>query len=91
MNKNIQNFTFQPCQDPEPTISNHLPIDIKDTDTEEVIKLKIKVKRLEIITANRKRRLNIMWQSRRRLKKKVEKLKCIIKHLIRYRQDKEKR
>ncbi|CAH0728074.1 unnamed protein product, partial [Brenthis ino] len=87
----VPSINISPCQEPEPTISNCLPIDIKPTDTEEVIKLKFKVKRLEIIAANRKKRLNIMWQGRQRLKKKLEKLKCIIKHLIRYKQDKENR
>lgn len=86
---NTMCFMLKACQAPEPTISNLLPIDVSPTDTEEVIKLKYKVRRLEVIAENRKRRLNIMWQSRRRLRKQVERMKCIIKHLIRYKQDKQ--
>ncbi|XP_045446661.1 uncharacterized protein LOC123654820 [Melitaea cinxia] len=84
----VPSINISACQAPEPTISNLLPIDVSPTDTEEVIKLKYKVRRLEVIAENRKRRLNIMWQSRRRLRKQVERMKCIIKHLIRYKQDK---
>ncbi|XP_026486061.2 THAP domain-containing protein 2-like [Vanessa tameamea] len=75
------------CQIPKPTFSN-LPIDVKPSDSDEVMKLKFKVNRLEIIAENRKRRLHMMWQGRRRLRKKLERMKCIIKHLIRYKEDK---
>lgn len=85
----VENFNsiFQPCQEPELTISQVQPIDLQPTDTEEVIQLKYKVRRLEVIAENRKRRLNLMWQSRRRLKKKLDRMKCMIKHLIKNRKD----
>lgn len=78
---------FQPCQDIEPTISRIEPADIKPTDSEEVIQLKYKIRRLEIIAENRKKRLNLMWQGKRRLRKKLERMKCMIKHLIKNKQD----
>ncbi|XP_026329014.1 THAP domain-containing protein 2-like [Hyposmocoma kahamanoa] len=83
----VPSINISPCQQPEPTISQIEPIDLKPTDTEEVIQLKYRVKRLEAIAENRKRRLNLMWQSRRRLKKKMDRMKCMIKHLIKNRKD----
>ncbi|KAF9787728.1 hypothetical protein SFRURICE_015924 [Spodoptera frugiperda] len=71
-----------PCQEPEPTISRVQPVDIQPTDSEEVIQLKYKVHRLEIIAENRKKRMNLMWQGKRRLRKKLERMKCLVKHLI---------
>lgn len=73
---------LQPCQETEPTIIHVQPIDILPTDSEEVIKLKYKVHRLEIIAEARKKRLNLMWQGKRRLRKKLERMKLLIKHLI---------
>ncbi|CAH1644029.1 unnamed protein product [Spodoptera littoralis] len=75
-------INISPCQEPEPTISRVQPVDIQPTDTEEVIQLKYKVHRLEIIAENRKKRLNLMWQGKRRLRKKLERMKCLVKHLI---------
>ncbi|XP_075971055.1 THAP domain-containing protein 1-like [Anticarsia gemmatalis] len=83
----VPTINISACQEPEPTISLVQPIDINETDSEEVIKLKYKVRRLEVIAENRKKRLNLMWQSKRRLRKKVERLKCMIKHLVKYKQD----
>ncbi|KAM3961944.1 uncharacterized protein ACR2FA_004034 [Aphomia sociella] len=80
-------INISPCQAPEPTISKLQPIDITPTDTEEVIKLKYKVRRLEVIAESRKRRLNLMWQRKRRLRKKLERMKCMVKHLIRNKRD----
>lgn len=80
-------LNISPCQELEPTISSIIPVDIKPTDTEEVIELKHKVHRLEILAENRKRRLNLMWQGKRRLRKKLYRMKCIIKHLIRIKKD----
>ncbi|CAH0699646.1 unnamed protein product [Spodoptera exigua] len=75
-------INISPCQEPEPTISRVQPVDVQPTDTEEVIQLKYRVHRLEIIAENRKKRLNLMWQGNRRLRKKLERMKCLIKHLI---------
>ncbi|KAJ8732357.1 hypothetical protein PYW08_015087 [Mythimna loreyi] len=75
-------INISPCQELEPTISRVEPIDILPTDSEEVIKLKYKVHRLEIIAETRKKRLNLMWQGKRRLRKKLERMKLLIKHLI---------
>ncbi|XP_023937833.1 THAP domain-containing protein 5 [Bicyclus anynana] len=75
------------CQTPTPTISNTPIVDIKPTDTEEVVRLKLKVRRLEVIADNRKRRLIHMWQGKKRMKKKIQYMKSIIKDLIRYKQD----
>ncbi|KAJ8732411.1 hypothetical protein PYW07_015010 [Mythimna separata] len=75
-------INISPCQEQEPTISRVEPIDILPTDTEEVIKLKYKVHRLEIIAETRKKRLNLMWQGKRRLRKKLDRMKLLIKHLI---------
>ncbi|GBP61217.1 hypothetical protein EVAR_37483_1 [Eumeta japonica] len=78
-----------PCQSPKPTISKWEPVYIGPDDSEEVVKLKHKVRRLEVIAENRKRRLNLMWQSKRRLRKKLERMKTVIKHLIRIKKDAE--
>ncbi|XP_059049810.1 THAP domain-containing protein 2-like [Achroia grisella] len=78
----VPSINISPCQEPEPTISKLQPVDITPTDTEEIIELKYKVRRLEMIAESRKRRLNLMWQRKRRLRKKVERMKCLIKHLI---------
>uniref|UniRef100_A0A2H1WUK2 SFRICE_037746 n=1 Tax=Spodoptera frugiperda TaxID=7108 RepID=A0A2H1WUK2_SPOFR len=75
-------INISPCQEPEPTISRVQPVDIQPTDSEEVIQLKYKVHRLEIIAENRKKRMNLMWQGKRRLRKKLERMKCLVKHLI---------
>ncbi|XP_035459285.1 THAP domain-containing protein 1-like [Spodoptera frugiperda] len=75
-------INISPCQEPEPTISRVQPVDIQPTDSEEVIQLKYKVHRLEIIAEKRKKRLNLMWQGKRRLRKKLERMKCLVKHLI---------
>lgn len=80
-------LNISPCQDPEPTISRIQPVDIKPTDSEEVIQLKHKVRRLEIIAENRRKRLNIMWQGRNRLRKKLDRMKCMVKHLIMNKRD----
>ncbi|KAG6459667.1 THAP domain-containing protein 2 [Manduca sexta] len=78
----VPTINISPCQEPEPTITVTKPVDIKPTDTEEVIQLKHKVRRLEVIAESRKKRLNLMWQSKRRLKKKLERMACLIKNLI---------
>ncbi|KAL0840768.1 hypothetical protein ABMA28_015951 [Loxostege sticticalis] len=75
---------ISPCQAPQATISEVEPVDIKPTDSEEVIKLKYKVRRLEAIAENRKRRLNLMWQRKKRLRKKLEQMKTYVKHLIKH-------
>ncbi|XP_053603024.1 THAP domain-containing protein 2-like isoform X2 [Plodia interpunctella] len=77
------------CQVPEPTISKLPPIDINPADTEEVIQLKHKVRRLEIIAEDRKRRLNLMWQRKKRLRKKLHRMKCLLKHLVEVKKAKE--
>ncbi|XP_013185203.2 THAP domain-containing protein 1 [Amyelois transitella] len=77
------------CQAPEPTISKLPPIDINPTDTDEVIQLKHKVRRLEIIAENRKRRLNLMWQRKKRLRKKIERLKGLLRHLVKVKKAKD--
>ncbi|XP_052752096.1 THAP domain-containing protein 2-like [Galleria mellonella] len=86
----VPSINISPCQAPEPTISKLQPIDVTPTDTEEVIKLKYRVRRLEVIAESRKRQLNLMWQRKRRLRKKLEQMKCLIKHLIKNKRDKEK-
>lgn len=75
-------INISPCQEPVPTISRLPPVYIDPSDTEEVIKLKNKVRRLEMIAESRKHKLNLVWQSRRRLKKKLECMKCMVNHLI---------
>ncbi|XP_034824585.1 THAP domain-containing protein 1-like [Maniola hyperantus] len=82
----VPSINISICQTPAPTISNQPIVDIKPTDTEEVIQLKLKVRRLEVIAENRKRRLYLLWQGRKRLRKKLDSMKTIIKHLIRHRQ-----
>ncbi|XP_026729835.1 THAP domain-containing protein 2-like [Trichoplusia ni] len=81
-------INISPCQEPEPTISRVQPVEINPSDSEEVIQLKYKVHRLEIIAENRKKRLNQMWQGKRRLWKKYERMKCLIKHLVKIKKDK---
>ncbi|XP_021192677.2 THAP domain-containing protein 1 [Helicoverpa armigera] len=80
-------INISPCQEPEPTISRVQPIDIQPTDSEEVIKLKYKVHRLEIIAENRKKRLNLMRQGKKQLRRKLERMKLLIKHLIKSKKD----
>ncbi|KOB66364.1 Transposase, partial [Operophtera brumata] len=45
------------------------------------INISYKVRRLEVIADSRKKRLNLMWQSKQRMRKKLERLKSMIKHL----------
>ncbi|CAG9126876.1 unnamed protein product [Plutella xylostella] len=85
----VPSINISPCQPSEPTICNLDPIQISATDTPEVIELKHKVRRLEVIAENRRRRLNLMWQSKRRLRKKVDRMKTLIKHLIQHKREKD--
>ncbi|XP_039748938.1 THAP domain-containing protein 5-like isoform X2 [Pararge aegeria] len=78
----VPSINISICQSPAPTISNIPIVDIKPTDTEEVIQLKFKVRRLEVIAENRKRRLYLLWQGRKRMRTKLDNMKNIIKHLI---------
>ncbi|XP_063821272.1 THAP domain-containing protein 2-like [Ostrinia nubilalis] len=77
-------YNISPCQPLKATISEVEPVDIKPTDSEEVIKLKYKVRRLEAIAESRKRRLNLMWQRKKRLRKKLEQMRTYVKHLIKH-------
>lgn len=58
------------------------PANIKPSDSEEVVKLKFKVQRLEAISEMREKRLSLMSQDKRRLKKKLMQMKWLIRHLI---------
>ncbi|XP_072940442.1 uncharacterized protein [Epargyreus clarus] len=78
----VPTINISPCQELVPTISCTQPIDIDTSDSDEVIQLKYRVKRLEIISNNRKRKINLIGQSKRRLKEKVELMRGLIKHLI---------
>ncbi|CAB3234294.1 unnamed protein product [Arctia plantaginis] len=80
-------LNISPCEASEPSISRIELVDVHPTDSEEVINLKYKVRRLEIIAENRKKRLNLMWQKKRRLRKKLQRMKFMIRHLIRNKQD----
>ncbi|KAI8428410.1 hypothetical protein MSG28_007235 [Choristoneura fumiferana] len=70
------------CQPRTETVTELQPADIKPTDSEEVIKLKYKIRRLEIVSSDRKRRIHDLWRSKRRLRKKVDRMKSVIQHLI---------
>lgn len=70
------------CQPRTETVTELQPADIKPTDSEEVIKLKYKIRRLEIVSSDRKRRIHDLWRSKRRLRKKLERMKSVIQHLI---------
>ncbi|CAK1603747.1 unnamed protein product [Parnassius mnemosyne] len=85
----VPSINISPCQEPEPTICIMEPGNVNPTDSEEVVKLKYKVRRLEALAEMRKRRLNLMWQSKRRLRKKLAQMKCLVKHLIKNEQYKE--
>lgn len=53
-------------------------MDIKPTDTEEVVQLKLKVRRLEAIAEKRKRRLDLMRQGTKRVKRKLVNLEKVL-------------
>lgn len=56
---------------------------INSNDSEEVLQLKCKVRRLEELAEFRKRKLNHMVRGKKRLKKKYAQMKYLLKHLIR--------
>ncbi|XP_047986769.1 THAP domain-containing protein 2-like [Leguminivora glycinivorella] len=78
------------CQPRAQTVTDLQPADINSTDSEEVVKLKYKLRRLEIISSNRKRRIYELWKSNKRFKKKLQQMKTVIKHLIQNKEESEK-
>lgn len=82
--KNNLEPQFQAIEPPQPTISQSPPIEITPTDSDEVIQLKHKVKRLQVIAGDRKRQLKLMWQSKKRLKRKLDQMKLMVKHLVQH-------
>ncbi|KPI98085.1 PREDICTED: THAP domain-containing protein 1-like [Papilio xuthus] len=85
----IPSINISACQDYEPTISDSDTVVINPNDSEEVVQLKCKVRRLEELAEMRKRKLNLMWQGKKRLRKKFAQMKYLLKHMIRYDQYKE--
>ncbi|KAI5638636.1 THAP domain-containing protein [Phthorimaea operculella] len=82
----VPSINISPCQPPEPTISQtDTIIDIKESDTEEVIKLRYKVKRLEFIAESRKKKLLMSWRLIRKYKKKLQNMTKMLGHLIKIR------
>ncbi|XP_063532107.1 THAP domain-containing protein 1-like [Cydia strobilella] len=78
------------CQPRAQTVTELQPADISPTDSDEVIKLKYKLRRLEIVSSNRKRRIYELWKSNKKFKKKLQQMKAVIKHLIQNKKHTEK-
>ncbi|XP_013134309.1 PREDICTED: THAP domain-containing protein 5-like [Papilio polytes] len=85
----VPSINISACQDYEPTICNSETVVINSNDSEEVLQLKCKVRRLEELAEFRKRKLNHMVRGKKRLKKKYAQMKYLLKHLIRNDQYKE--
>ncbi|XP_068630585.1 THAP domain-containing protein 1 [Battus philenor] len=79
----IPSINISICQEPEPTICNLDPVKIEPKDSQEVIELRNKVKRLEAIADRRKRKLELKWQETRRTNRKLEYMKYLVEQLIR--------
>ncbi|XP_041976251.1 THAP domain-containing protein 2-like [Aricia agestis] len=79
----IKHNKVHPHQTKGPKLSVSLPPNIRPTDSQEVVKLKHRVRGLEVVAANRKKKLNLMRQSNRRLKDKLKRMQVVILNLIR--------
>ncbi|CAG9785336.1 unnamed protein product [Diatraea saccharalis] len=84
----VPSINISPCQEQKPTICDIEPVLANPLDSDEVTSLRYKVKRLEVIAENRKKRLIVMWQQKKKLEKKLEQMKQIIKHMIQNKQTK---
>ncbi|XP_049865876.1 THAP domain-containing protein 2-like [Pectinophora gossypiella] len=84
----VPSINISACQPVEPTIADLEPVDIHPNDTEEVINLKYKVRRLEVLAESRRRKVQVLWQTKRRLRIRLARMKIILKHLISAKKDK---
>lgn len=89
-NDALPTINISPSQVPEQTISTS-EIDTKSTDTLEVIELKEKVHRLEVLAENRKKRMYRLWLARNRMRKKLKTMRYLVKHLILFKRSLENR